>query len=306
MISVIIPMYNSEKYISECLESIFNQTYKNYEIIIVNDGSTDRSLEVVKKYRNEKIKVYTQENKGVSFARNKGIELAKGDYIYFMDSDDIIQSNLFENAIKQLKNVGIFSFGYEVIDKNIKYYSNKDKNGNIFSSEEFLKELFDKNIYQSICSVIYKKSVLADKKFKVELGYGEDLDFQFTILSECEDKVYYDANCYFKYIKRENSITKSPLNISKVKILETYERRFKEFVEDKKIINFYNYYTCSYFYLIKEMLKMGIKKDEYLLIKKLMKEQERNLIFSDNCNLYKKIYRNRLLNKIIWNIIKCR
>ena len=97
-ISVIVPVYNSEKYIEKCIESIINQTYRNIEIIFINDGSTDESLNIIHKYKklDNRIKVINQSNSGVSAARNKGIKNSIGDYITFVDSDDHIDSKMID------------------------------------------------------------------------------------------------------------------------------------------------------------------------------------------------------------------
>ena len=116
MISVIMPVYNVEKYVSDCIESVLNQTYKNFELIIVNDGSTDNSLNEAKKYLcDSRVHIYSQENKGLSAARNTGLKCVKGDYIYFIDSDDVINQNLFDLLIGEFSNhqeTDLISFGY--------------------------------------------------------------------------------------------------------------------------------------------------------------------------------------------------
>ena len=91
--SIVVPVYNTEKYIRKCLDSIKNQTYTNYEVIIINDGSTDNSLEIINEYtKNKKFKVYTTKNKGLSEARNNGVKHCTGDYILFIDSDDFVHN----------------------------------------------------------------------------------------------------------------------------------------------------------------------------------------------------------------------
>ena len=104
-ISIIIPVYNSAKYLRKCLNSIINQTFDNIEIICINDGSTDNSLSIINEYAkiDSRIKVYTIENKGVSAARNYGILVATGEYIGFVDSDDYIDLNYYEEMMKQIK-----------------------------------------------------------------------------------------------------------------------------------------------------------------------------------------------------------
>ena len=103
-ISVIVPVYNVENYLSQCLKSIINQTYKNLEIICVNDGSTDKSLMILKEYekKDKRIKVINQNNKGLAATKNVGMKIATGDYITFVDSDDYIDLNVYEKCIESI------------------------------------------------------------------------------------------------------------------------------------------------------------------------------------------------------------
>ena len=118
LISIIIPIYNNEKFISRCLDSIINQTYKKIEIIIVNDGSTDKSLDVISKYekKDNRIKVINKKNEGVSIARNIGIESSKGDYITFVDADDWLELDAIEKLYIEIteKNVDVVRGNYYI------------------------------------------------------------------------------------------------------------------------------------------------------------------------------------------------
>lgn len=115
LISVIIPVYGVEKYIAQCLESVINQTYNNLEIIVVNDGTKDRSAEIAKEYaaKDSRIKVYDFKNGGLSVARNRGLEIATGDYISYIDSDDWIDLKLFEVLLDTAltRNVDMVKYG---------------------------------------------------------------------------------------------------------------------------------------------------------------------------------------------------
>ena len=104
LISIIVPAYNASKYIEKCLNSILSQTYKNFEIIVVNDGSTDNTLDILKKCseQSDKIKIVAQKNKGVSAARNNGLEHAKGQYIAFVDADDTLEQEFLERMYYKL------------------------------------------------------------------------------------------------------------------------------------------------------------------------------------------------------------
>ena len=143
--SVIIPCYNVEKYIENTIKTVLNQTYKDFEIILIDDGSKDSTLAILNnlKETDNRIKIFTQPNKGVSYTRNRGIDIAKGEYIYFLDADDEIKNTLFEEANKVFskKNIGVFSFGYKVIKETKEkiYIANKEFEG-VYTSKEFLKK----------------------------------------------------------------------------------------------------------------------------------------------------------------------
>ncbi|TAF74499.1 MAG: glycosyltransferase family 2 protein [Bacteroidetes bacterium] len=104
LVSIIIPLYNADKYLSETIKSVINQTYTHWELLIINDGSTDQSLEVARKFVSAKIKVFDQENKGAGAARNFGLKEAKGEYIQFLDADDLLSSNKIEVQVRLLEN----------------------------------------------------------------------------------------------------------------------------------------------------------------------------------------------------------
>ena len=122
LISIIVPCYNIEKYISKTLESVRNQTFQNFEIILIDDGSKDNTGKILDDYnkKDKRIKVIHKINEGVSQARNIGIENAVGEYIYFLDGDDLIEKNLLERANEVFKNnkVEIFSFGFNMVYEN--------------------------------------------------------------------------------------------------------------------------------------------------------------------------------------------
>ena len=125
LVSVITPIYNSEKYISKTINSVINQSYKNLEIILVDDGSTDKTYEILKKYSkmDKRIKLFHQKNKGAPLARNKGLEKSTGRYIVFVDSDDILEKDAIE---KYMENVpfDILIGNYRTIDENGKFINN--------------------------------------------------------------------------------------------------------------------------------------------------------------------------------------
>ena len=130
LISVIIPVYNSELYLKECLDSVINQTYKKIEIICVDDGSTDHSLDILNFYqkKDSRIKVFTQENSGPSAARNKALDMAKGDYISFVDSDDFLKPDTYSTLIEyatQERSWDLIIFGGNIVGERNTYFEEK-------------------------------------------------------------------------------------------------------------------------------------------------------------------------------------
>ena len=121
MISVIVPLYNKEDFVATSIGSILKQSYSDYEIIIVNDGSTDKSVNIVKAFNDRRIRIINQENAGVSAARNKGIEEAKGEYIAFLDADDVWNEDYLATLMELVENYSqcdVFATNYEFCDAN--------------------------------------------------------------------------------------------------------------------------------------------------------------------------------------------
>lgn len=131
LVSIIIPIYNSQEHLDICLKSVFNQTYTNIEIIAINDGSTDSSLDILNKYKNSKLKIYNNKNHGVAYTRNYGIKKATGDYLVFIDNDDIIDNDFVEYFINNIENNDVLIGGYvrETYDGNIIFKRNLKKTG---------------------------------------------------------------------------------------------------------------------------------------------------------------------------------
>lgn len=136
LVSVIIPLYNKEKYIKRCIDSLVKQTYKNLQIIIVDDGSTDNSTDIISQYKDERIELIQKKNEGVSLTRNRGIESSKGKYIAFVDADDYVSKDYIYNLIQQYetKDIQLATSGYYQTDgenvfgeRAFEYYGNMRK-----------------------------------------------------------------------------------------------------------------------------------------------------------------------------------
>lgn len=225
-VSIIIPVYNVEQYLEQCLKSAIKQTLKNIEIIVINDGSTDKSLDIIKKYELKyyNIRVINQENKGLSETRNVGLRESKGEYIYFLDSDDYIDINLAQLCYKECKknNLDMITFDavafYDEKELEIcnKFNYNRQNliNSNVKNGRQFYSESISSNAYKSsVCLYMYKREYLK----KHELYFYPDMlheDELFTIKAILlANRIKYIPSKFFYRRVRSGSImtTKSTI-----------------------------------------------------------------------------------------------
>lgn len=198
--SIIVPVYNVEKYISKCIESILSQDYDNFELIIVNDGSTDKSLRIVEKYDDKRLKIFSKKNGGLSSARNYGIGKATGDYIWFIDGDDYIQPHSLSKLSKIISqdSPDAICFEYNIVR------SDRIKR---FRENIIYDDIRDFPIVSvSACTKIFdKKLFLRSNSLFYEGIYYEDLELIPYILC-ISKKVYFFREALYNYVQRENSI----------------------------------------------------------------------------------------------------
>lgn len=210
LITIIVPIYNMEQYLDRCLNSIINQSYKNLEILLIDDGSTDNSSAICEKYqkKDKRIKYFKKENGGLSSARNYGIKKSIGKYIGFVDSDDVISQDMFltlyNNLIKTSADMSIC----EVVRfKDNVEFSNKN-NISVYNSEETLKIILeDKKICNFAVNKLYKKELMQNIEYPVG-KYQEDVGTTYKFIKNAKKIVYSDSELY-GYYSRDNSITKS-------------------------------------------------------------------------------------------------
>lgn len=218
-ISIIIPVYNVEKYIKKCLNSIKHQTYKDIEVILVDDGSTDNSGKICDEYskKDSRFKTYHIKNGGPSRARNYGLDRITGDYVTFVDSDDWLDIDVFE----KIYNV-IMGKSYDIILYNLRrIYKKRRIETNIFEDEEVVlykeaiekillipEKVTDKDIsaLKGICCKVYRKELLEELRFNEDMNYCEDMFFFLQVLSKVE-KVHYINGVYYNYRARKGSVS---------------------------------------------------------------------------------------------------
>lgn len=215
-ISLIIPVYNIETYLYKCLDSAINQTLNEIEIIIVNDGSTDSSIDIINQFLtiDKRIIFINQENQGLSCARNAGIKISKGEFIAFLDSDDSIENSFLEDMYNVAKktNSDIVMCNYIKIFEKNGHISLAKRNikQNIFSNEEALhKIILDLAIQNYAWDKIYKRDLFINNNIYYPKGmYYEDMPTTFRLFFYANQVAYLDKFLY-NYLQRENSITKT-------------------------------------------------------------------------------------------------
>lgn len=213
MISVIVPVYNVEQYVARCLESLINQTYKQIEIIVVNDGSTDNSLEIINEYKQKdcRIKVIDKPNGGLSSSRNAGLDIASGEFVTFLDSDDWLELTAYEEVVRVFDK---YEDADLVIFKNKVVHSEKDILNSVCKSEtvmngvqmaDFIFGTFKTSPSLSCCNKVYRRDKISGVKF-LEGRQNEDILFNYMAIKQMRKAVILDVE-YYHYYQREGSIS---------------------------------------------------------------------------------------------------
>lgn len=242
-ISIIVPIYNTEKYLEKCIQSILNQKYKNFELILINDGSTDNSLEICKKYaiNNKKIKIIDKHNEGIAKTRNIGINLAEGDYISFVDSDDYIEEDIYIRAIKEMEmfDLDVVEFGLCNIYKD-KIDNISLKNTDVISGEKALETLIEGKAFNVMWNKLYKRELFDNISFPVGKIYEDGYVMWKIYLKVARYKSIDDI--LYNRIIRENSIMSNQKKYSLKNLdgLESQEERYfylKKYIDNKNMLD---------------------------------------------------------------------
>lgn len=243
MISVIIPVYNASEYLHECINSLINQTYKNIEIIAVNDGSRDNSLEILESYRNNipHLKIVDQENKGASEARRIGLHFAEGKYIVFLDADDWLEVTALEKMHKQCEMHDL-----DFLETTFTYYSSEiqkrqsyHRNTGIFSGRELLNVVFDINDELAITSAMSKRSIWTDDVFLPadKRLPNEDIFPWFTMWKHIKRAEIRNDMPYYYYRYNPNSATNSGVLLKQQTLWKDYFIEVRKRLQECGIIS---------------------------------------------------------------------
>lgn len=233
LLSIIIPVYGVEKYISQCLESVIQQSYKNLEIIVINDGTKDQSAVIAKKFAcvDERIKVYDFDNGGASVARNRGLEIAQGKYVAFLDSDDWIEPDMYSDLIQEMEKAHLDMIkcavyeGYD--DRNKRLIQFKSK---VFKKILCMKKSFDAFLYTIVCNGVYTRELV--KKVKFPEGIINEDNYMSGMYQVLSRKSAITRKAYYNYRVNLSGISKGGLKRPLDKSIA-----FSKLINDLEILN---------------------------------------------------------------------
>lgn len=205
MISVIIPVYNAEKFLSRCIESVISQSYSNWELILVDDGSTDNSNNICKQYAemDTRITLISKKNGGVSSARNFGLDLCRGDYVTFVDSDDEIKVDLLNDLITSIKkydsDISICGMERAIGNRRISYKLNDKLINGAENIALFINDYFKQWVVSAPWGKMYKKELIGNIRFNEDMTISEDLDFNLRYYREIKRLSLVESDAYIYY-----------------------------------------------------------------------------------------------------------
>lgn len=297
LVSVIIPVYKVEKFLSECIESVINQTHKNLEIILVDDGSPDNCGEICDEYakRDNRVKVIHKENGGLSSARNAGLEVANGEYISFIDSDDYVANNYIEKLYKLCveNDADIAECDFLKFEKveEIKKNKIKDEIVESYTSVEMQERMYSEYGVRTVivCNKLYNKKIYNELKFP-NGKLHEDEFITYKALDKAKKIVLTNQKLYF-YRCNYSSITNQKFNIKKLDAVEAMQERKEYYKRDKHL------YECT----VKRY--QDLLREYYILAKKDMKKEKSVLMVlydlaKENFKEYRRIKGLKFKNKV--------
>ena len=324
-ISIIIPTYNVEKYIGDCLDSIINQTFKDIEIICINDGSQDNTLKILKEYetKDSRIKVIDKKHKGVGAARNAGLDIAKGEYVQFIDSDDYLDFNALSElyGIAKEKNTDLIMFKSKnfINDPNEPFeekYNEMEQippsfKNRLFSFEDLLEDF--SRIDVTVCTKFFKHDLIANVRFDEEVIFEDNL-FTMDYIFNAHTIYFYDKQLHFRRLRPNSIITNKSnkkhvdgIKVNNMMVKKIKSAGFYDYVKEELFVK--NFTKISYRFIEisdehKEYFFDCLKKD----LKKNEKQIRKDLDFSLIDERTKFIFNNIIEANYFWELelkIRC-
>lgn len=311
-ISIIVPIYNAEKYLNKCIDSLVNQTKKELEFILVNDGSTDSSEDIIKSYKDKRIKYFKNKNQGIGKTRNFGIDKATGKYLMFLDSDDYLDINacekLYNKAIKEKSDLVVFDF-YRVEDTLKEVTINNFKSSSLKENPNLLLD-----INLGPCNKLIKRELI-DKnntRFNEELKY-EDTPFVTEIIKNANKISKLNEYLHY-YVIHSNSETtvRDERVFDIIKIIDIIRNQYKDekYMEDvvnKLTVRTFTNYTIQQ--RVQKDLKVGMKfiDEAFSYMKKNIPNYKNNKYYETRGILRRTIEKNKFITKVycsIYNLLR--
>lgn len=281
-ISVIIPVYKVEAYLPRCLDSVINQTYKNLEIILVDDGSPDNSGKICDEYaeKDSRIVVIHKENEGVAKARNTALDMASGNYIGFVDSDDWIEPDMYEFLIKNAEKYDTdISMCGEVIYEDGRAISEElSGKTEVMSREEAVKFTVVGGRMGFIWNKIYKKTILESLRFSSEYGCSEDLMFVYRAVKNA-NKTVLENRAKYNYFRREGGITRGEFGYGAFGVVDV----MRSMLNEERGSDVYPYcvkgFTDAAYTVLSGIITSGKCEDRFDGLIKEVKSLRRDILF---------------------------
>lgn len=301
MISVIVPIYNTEIYLEECLDSLINQTIPFYEIILVNDGASDICKNICQKYsvENENIVIVNQVNQGLSVSRNNGIKVATGEYVLFVDSDDLVEKDMNEKLLHRLtvNEVDVLYYSAEIKNEQEKQirrnqYVRETKMCNcIMTGKEFFEKTYPENYIVSACCAVYKRLFLESNKIVFPKGiFYEDNPFYINVVLRAKRVECIPDKLYIRRY-RPNSITTSEMSVKKCKDMLTAQMLIWSIIKSNNI-------DCKQDSVYKDyILRQGVQAIDNVILYEELKQKQTSFLMT-----FMDYWRNLFdLNSLDWN-----
>ena len=300
-VSIIIPIYNTEPFLQECFDSVLAQTYKDFEVLLIDDGSTDNSSQICDIYVNldPRFRKYRKSNGGLSSARNYGLKWAKGDYVIFLDADDFwcdrtflekmvdvalaTNADIVRGELKEVNINGEDILGYKVPASRIAYSEQ------ILNSADFLEHIMCQDFF--VVLSLYKRQIISNIYFDETHNYQEDIEFHIRLFLN-DLRCVYTPICFYAYRKRAGSLT-TEINVNKLKfsfLLADIYYKYSIITSNNKVRSLYQEKSIMMYYWT-----MGtLAEDPYY-------RQRRYIIQNLRLRSLQLRTRNRVLNNKIWN-----
>lgn len=294
-LSIIIPAYNAERFILDCLNSILNDDFSNFEIIIINDGSTDKTQAIIENISDNRIKLFNNKNHGVSYSRNYGLKKALGDYVMFVDSDDTIKHNSLKKMMNYAKKYkpDIIISQFEEEKSDLMIFENKKINDIIEALIVPNKNYLNSSLLGYSWGKVYSKHVIENIFFDEKIRFKEDTLFNLNAYFNSKKIIIIPDKCY-NYVLNENSVS--------FKFFDNYNKEIMYYLDilkpyvKKSVISMQDYYIFG-LYMYMNLLKHNVlhkkNKDKYnFSLRKTLESDQWNEIFKNvNPNLLDKKYK---------------